>query len=319
MSPGMASAAIAPPAPADVVEVEHLVKRYGDRMAVDDVSFRIAPGEIFGLLGPNGAGKTTAIECLIGLRPCDGGRVRIAGLDPQRDARQVRERIGVQLQATALHDAIGVREALVLFASFYQRHDDIDGLLARFGLLDKARARCATLSGGQRQRLALALALINRPQLVVLDEPTANLDPQARLEVHAIIRDLRAAGRAVLITTHHIEEAERLCDRVAIIDHGRILRDATPRDLVAAIPARAVLSVVSERPLAADRLRALPGVLAAQAEDCRASLTTADRQGTILALVQMLGEHGNGLCDLHLERPSLEDAFIALTGRELRD
>ncbi|MEZ0263317.1 MAG: ABC transporter ATP-binding protein, partial [Phycisphaerae bacterium] len=231
------------------VSVQSLRKSYGPLTAVDDVSFDALPGEIFGILGPNGAGKTTTIECTVGLRTPDAGSVSLAGLDTRRSPRQVKQRIGVALQATMLPDKITPREALCLFASFYDNPEKPDDLIARFSLTEKADAKFETLSGGQKQRVAIALAVINRPAVLFLDEPTAGLDPQARRELHDVIRAARAAGRTVVLTTHYIEEAQALCDRLAVIDRGRVIARGTPAELVAGANALPRVSFTSTRPV----------------------------------------------------------------------
>ena len=214
------------------LEVDNLVKRYGDVEAVRGVSFSVAEGEVFGLLGPNGAGKTTTIEILEGLRDPDGGRVRVCALDPQVSSQELKHEIGAALQSTSLPDKLRVIEALRLFAGFYKRHRDPEELLKRFGLEEKRTAYYAKLSGGQKQRLALAMALVNNPRVLFFDEPTAGLDPQVRREIYDIIEELRREKKTILMTTHYIEEAERLCDRVAIIDHGKVIALGTPREPV---------------------------------------------------------------------------------------
>jgi ABC-2 type transport system ATP-binding protein len=301
------------------VTVTDLTKSYGPVQAVQGISFSVAAGEVFGLLGPNGAGKTTTIECLIGLRDPDHGTIEVCGIDARRQPREVKERIGVQLQATALQDQLSVREALALFGSFYRRKADCDRLLERFALTDKAGARFASLSGGQQQRVAMALALINEPELLLLDEPTAGLDPQARRELHGVIREIKAEGRTVLLTTHYIEEAELLCDRVAIIDGGRIIALDTPARLIAATKGATRISLTTAAPLAAERLRALPGALSATVEGTRAEIATAHINHTIIEVVRFLEREGAELLDLQIRKPSLEDVFIELTGRRLRD
>ncbi len=215
------------------VIVENLRKSYGELRAVDGVSFEARRGEVFGLLGPNGAGKTTTVEIIEGLRRQDDGKVRVCGFDPKTQAREVKQRIGVGMQTTALPDQIKTREALELFASFYRWRVDVDELLATVSLVEKAESRYCNLSGGQRQRLAIALALVNDPAVVILDEPTAGLDPQSRRELHGVIARMRDRGRTVILTTHYIEEAEKLCDRVAIIDQGRIIAMDSPHELIA--------------------------------------------------------------------------------------
>src|SRR6202030_184739 len=214
-----------------VIQVENLVKRYGDVEAVRGVSFTVEEGEVFGLLGPNGAGKTTTVEILEGLRTLDSGRVSVCGLDPQRQSSQLKNEIGAALQSTSLPDKLKVFEALKLFASFYSRRRDPEELLKRFGLIEKRDTFYSKLSGGQTQRLALAIALVSNPRVLFSDEPTAGLDPQVRREIYAIIEELRREKKPIVMTTHYIEEAERLCDRVAIVDHGTVIALGTPREL----------------------------------------------------------------------------------------
>src|ERR1700680_4501969 len=214
-----------------VIEVENLTKRYGDVEALRGASFSVSEGEVFALLGPNGAGKTSTVEILEGLRIPDSGRVSVCGLDPQRSGVEFKYAIGAALQSTALPDKMRVREALDLFGSFYPRRRGTPELLRRFGLEEKRNAFYSQLSGGQKQRLALALALVNDPQVIFLDEPTAGLDPQVRREIYDIIEELKKEKKTILLTTHYIEEAERLCDRVAIVDHGRVIAQGTPREL----------------------------------------------------------------------------------------
>src|SRR5438309_2895188 len=216
-----------------VIEVENLTKRYGDVEALRGVSFSVSEGEVFGLLGPNGAGKTSTVEILEGLRTPDSGRVSVCGLDPQRSGAEFKHEIGAALQSTALPDKMRVHEALDLFGSFYPRRRGTAELLKRFGLEEKRNAFYSQLSGGQKQRLALAMALVNDPRVVFLDEPTAGLDPQVRREIYNIIEELKKEKKTIVMTTHYIEEAERLCDRVAIVDHGKVIALGTPRDLKA--------------------------------------------------------------------------------------
>ncbi len=213
------------------ISVQDLHKSYGDVEAVRGIDFEVAPGEVFGLLGPNGAGKTTTLEILEGLRPRSSGKVSVLGLDPALQSNQIKDRIGVCLQATNLPDKMKVHEALELFDAFYSRHTDRDQLLKRLQLWEKKDALYKSLSGGQKQRVALALALLNEPALLFLDEPTTGLDPQVRHEIHGVVQELKEDKRSILITTHYIEEAERLCDRVAIIDNGKIIELGTPREI----------------------------------------------------------------------------------------
>src|SRR5580704_11693917 len=214
-----------------IIQVENLVKSYGDVQAVRGVSFSVEEGEVFGLLGPNGAGKTSTVEILEGLRDLDGGRVSVCGLDPQRDSQALKHEIGAALQSTSLPDKLRVMEALRLFSSFYKRRRNPEELLKRFGLEEKRNAFYSQLSGGQKQRLALAMALVNDPKILFFDEPTAGLDPQVRREIYDIIEELKREKKTIVMTTHYIEEAERLCDRVAIVDHGKVITLGSPREL----------------------------------------------------------------------------------------
>ncbi len=302
-----------------IIQVEHLVKSYGPVQAVRDISFTVDEGEVFGLLGPNGAGKTTTVEILEGLRTADAGAVRVCGLDPQRSGPALKQEIGAVLQSTALPEKLRVGEAVQLFASFYTRRRDAADLLRRFGLEDKRNSFYGHLSGGQKQRLALALALVNDPRVLFLDEPTAGLDPQVRREMYDIIEELRHEKKTILLTTHYIEEAERLCDRVAIIDHGRVIALGTPRELKQRSAGTTRIEVRLARPEDNGTLRQLDGV-----SDCREfegtyMLHSTHVPQTIVALVKHLETQGNDLASLEISTPSLEDIFLELTGRRLRD
>lgn len=303
--------------PAKVI-VRDLRKRYDAVEAVRGVSFTIEAGEIFGLLGPNGAGKTSTVECLIGLREPDAGDLEICGLDARRHLAEVKQKIGVALQSTSLQDKITPREALRLFGAFYRERVEPAGLLERFALTEKADAPVDTLSGGQRQRLALALAFVNRPELVVLDEPTTGLDPQARRELHASIAQMKRDGCTVLFTTHYLDEAEGLCDRVAIIDQGRIVATGTPRELIAQSAGLQSVTLATTRPLPADRLAALPGVreFVSEAGGVTARFQTTDATATLAALSQLLAATRAEVLDLHVRKASLEDVFLRLTNRD---
>jgi ABC-2 type transport system ATP-binding protein len=296
-----------------VVVVRDLRKSYGTVQAVAGVSFSIEAGEIFGLLGPNGAGKTTTLECLIGLREPDNGHLEVCGFDTVRHAPQVKQKIGVALQSTALPEKITPREALRLFGAFYDEHMGPELLLEKFALVEKADARFDTLSGGQRQRLALALAFVNRPQVVLLDEPTTGLDPQARRELHKAIAQMKADGYTVLFTTHYLDEAERLCDRVAIIDRGRIVATGAPRDLVAQSRGMQSVTLVASRPLERERLAALAGLRELVCDGATVRFQTSDATGTLAALLQLLVKAGVEVLDLHVRKASLEDVFLGLT------
>jgi ABC-2 type transport system ATP-binding protein len=302
-----------------LVQVSNLRKRYGALEALRGITFEIKPGEVFGLLGPNGAGKTTTIEIIEGLRQADDGTVTVCGMDPARESAALKQRIGAQLQATILPDKIRVQEALELFAGFYRQTASIEMLLDRFGLVEKRRAFFEKLSGGQKQRLALALAMINNPELVLLDEPTVGLDAQLRREIYALIEQFRGEGRTTLLTTHYIEEAERLCDRVAILDHGQVIALGTPRELVKASGKGTRLEVRLAKLVELDRLKHLDAVM-----DCREAAGTYYLHAqppaqAVAALVHFLEADGNALLDLHIAPPTLEDVFVEMTGRRMED
>jgi ABC-2 type transport system ATP-binding protein len=301
--------------PAHVV-VRDLHKAYGGVAAVRGVSFAIEPGEIFGLLGPNGAGKTTVVECLVGLREPDAGAIEVCGLDARRDPRAVKQKIGVALQTTSLQDKITPREALQLFGSFYAERHTAEELIARFALGEKADAPLDTLSGGQRQRLALALAFVNRPQLVFLDEPTTGLDPQSRRELHAAIGQMKRDGYTVLLTTHQLDEAERLCDRVAIIDRGRIVASGPPRELIAQSSAAQAVTLVTSNPVAREKLAALPGVSAVVVDGAEAKFQTSNATATLAALTALLAAERAEVVELQVKKASLEEVFLRLTQAE---
>jgi ABC-2 type transport system ATP-binding protein len=301
------------------LQVENLVKRYGDVEAVRGVSFNVEEGEVFGLLGPNGAGKTSTIEIMEGLRTPDSGRVSVCGLDPQKNPQELKHQIGAALQSTSLPDKLRVIEALRLFASFYRRHRNPEELLKRFGLEEKRNTFYNQLSGGQKQRLALAMALINDPKVLFFDEPTAGLDPQVRREIYDIIEELRREKKTIVMTTHYIEEAERLCDRVAIVDHGTVIALGTPRELKERSGDKTRLEVRLARPEPQESLKNLEGV-----SDCRILgdsyvLQCQRPPQAIVSLVKHLEFQGNELISLEIATPSLEDVFIELTGRRLRD
>jgi len=285
------------------------------------VDFEVRAGEVFGLLGPNGAGKTTTVEILEGLRQRSSGETLVLGFDPGIQPRKIKDRIGVCLQATNLPEKIKVHEALTLFASFYSCKVDRNQLLERLQLADKRDEYYSKLSGGQKQRVALALALINDPQLLFLDEPTSGLDPQIRLEIHGLIQELRDAQRSILLTTHYIEEAERLCDRVAIIDEGRIVEIGTPREIQQRTMGHSRIEIECEQPVPAQGLPAFLLGERHEFSDDRRALTVHTEQParTIVELVKWIDQAGIGLADIHLKRPTLEDVFIQLTGKRLRD
>lgn len=301
--------------------VRNLYKSYGDVEAVRGIDLEIGSGEVFGLLGPNGAGKTTTIEILEGLRPRTSGQVSVLGFDPALQSKEIKNRIGVCLQATNLPDKIKVHEALDLFSAFYDRQTDRDKILQRLQLWEKKDAFYKSLSGGQKQRVALALALLNEPTLLFLDEPTTGLDPQVRHEIHGVINELKENQRSILITTHYIEEAERLCDRVAIIDGGKIIELGTPREIQERVLGQSLVEVTTN---AAMPLDGLPDGLRNEKHTTRdkgrtLSIQTDSPPATIVELVKWIDQNGLTLTDIHLKRPTLEDVFIELTGRKLRE
>ncbi|MGH9432027.1 MAG: ABC transporter ATP-binding protein [Terriglobia bacterium] len=300
-----------------VVEAQAIRKHYGPVEALRGISFEIEKGEVFGLLGPNGAGKTTTIEILEGLREADGGTVRVCGLDPFRQSRDLKQRIGAQLQATVLPDKIRVEEALRLYGGFYRRSVPAEKLLDQFGLTEKRRALYETLSGGQKQRLALALAMVNDPELVLLDEPTVGLDATVRREIYALVERLHSEGRTLLLTTHYIEEAERLCDRVAIVDHGLIAAIGTPRELIDKSGQGAHVEVKLSRPVSVERLKQLQGVHECEETGGGYLIHAEPMAKAVVALVLFLESEGNELLDLHIAQPSLEDVFVKMTGRKI--
>ena len=302
------------------IRVSGLQKSYGDFEAVRGIDFEVAPGEVFGLLGPNGAGKTTTVEILEGLRPRTSGDVSVLGRDPAVEVRALKDRIGVCLQSTNLPDKIKVHESLELFAAFYSRGIDRDQLLKRLQLWDKRDAFYSSLSGGQKQRVALALALVNDPQLVFLDEPTTGLDPQVRLEIHNLISEMRDARRTILLTTHYIEEAERLCDRVAIMDQGKIIALGTPREIQARTLGQSRIEICTTQPItdAVPHFRESERHTLSEDGKLLTVYSTLPAR-TLPELIKWIDQRGIGLEDIHLKRPTLEDVFIELTGKRLRE
>ncbi|TWD79186.1 ABC-2 type transport system ATP-binding protein [Kribbella amoyensis] len=298
----------------DLVVVESLHKAYGATVAVDDVSLTVRPGEIFGILGPNGAGKTTTVESIAGLRTPDRGTVRVAGLDPHRRRTEITSLIGVQLQASELPDKIRPLEALRLYASFYPAPRDPADLLEQLGLTKVKDTPFAKLSGGQKQRLSIALALIGNPRLAILDELTTGLDPQARRDTWELVRQIRDAGVTIVLVTHFMEEAEYLCDRIAIIDNGRVVALDTPAGLVAAARSEQRLSFRLPAELPDDSvLTALPAVHTVSRDQDRIIVTGND--DVLVAVVTELAGRGLAPIDLQTERTTLDDAFLALAGR----
>ena len=301
-----------------VIHAAAIRKTYGDTVAVDDVSFDVHAGEIFGLIGPNGAGKTTTLECIEGLRTPDRGAISVLGLDPRRDVYRLQERIGVQLQAAQLQKRTKVSEAVDFWASLYKKPVDSARLIEQLGLSDKRNAWFMNLSGGQKQRLFIALALINDPELVFLDELTTGLDPQARRAIWDLVRGIRQRGKTVFLTTHLMEEAERLCDRVAIIDHGRIVDIGTPAELVRRhCPDRTVI-MVTEDATASPRLQAIPQVASVSSQGFEITIRGLGSD-LVTNVIQCVAEHRIRVTDFRTELPTLEDVFLKLTGHKIRD
>jgi ABC-2 type transport system ATP-binding protein len=303
----------------EAIVVENFSKSYGPNRVVDHLHFTVWRGEIFALLGPNGAGKTTTVETLEGYRKADEGTIRVLGLNPISQAHDLKPRIGVMLQQDGLYQALSAREVLQLFAGYYRRPQNIDALIERVGLSSAARTRCRRLSGGQKRRLALAVALVGNPELVFMDEPTAGMDPQARLTTWEIVRDLRQHGVTILLTTHLMDEAERLADRVAIIDHGQLIALDTPGNLTGAQNAN-VVRFVAPAGLDCAQLAALPSAYKAEELRPGSYLIESGSVPTLLVeLTSWLRDSHITLSELSVGHGSLEDLFLRLTGSEVRD
>jgi ABC-2 type transport system ATP-binding protein len=301
------------------VVVRDLTKRYGNTEAARGLSFEIQDGEIFGLLGPNGAGKTTTVECVIGLREPDGGSVEVCGIDARKRPRDVKQKIGAALQTTALQDKITPREALDLFGALYRIRSRPDQLLERFGLVDKADAPFDSLSAGQRQRLALALAFVNNPELVFLDEPTTGLDAQSRRDLHAEIRRMKRDGHTVLLTTHYMEEAQALCDRIAVMNHGRIVASGSTADLIASSSTAPSVTVTTTQPLDPQTLTRVGGVSDIHVDGGTARFRATDVNRALADLLTLLEAQHLPILELHVQKATLEDVFLELTGAGLND
>jgi ABC-2 type transport system ATP-binding protein len=302
-----------------VIEVEGIRKTYGKLVAVDDVSFDVHEGEIFGLIGPNGAGKSTSMECVEGIRTPDRGSITVLGLDPRRDVYELQERIGVQLQQAQLQKRIKVWEAMQLWASLYRKsRESGERLLEQLGLREKRDAWFMTLSGGQKQRLFIALALINDPEVVFLDELTTGLDPQARRAIWDLVRGIRDRGKTVFLTTHLMEEAERLCDRVAVIEHGRIIDIDSPQRLVDRhCPERSV-TLATDDANAAACLGRIPHLESVTSQESRHTIRGVG-DGFVTDVIQCLSENRIRVTEFRTELPNLEDVFLKLTGHSIRD
>jgi len=302
------------------LRVRNLRKTYKDVIAVDGIDLEVRSGECFGLLGPNGAGKTTTIEICEGLNEADSGEVEVLGLRWSSDAAELRQKLGIQLQETQLAEKLSVEETLRLFRSFFRQGPGADEVIRLVQLEEKRGARVGALSGGQKQRLALACALVGDPDLLFLDEPTTGLDPQARRQLWNLIEDFKAAGRTILLTTHYMEEAERLCDRVAIMDHGKVIAQGSPRDLIASIGVEHVVEFSSgNTALDLAGIRGMAGVRDVRAENGSVLLQVTKLHQAVPKLLDELGRQGVPLTELRTHSATLEDVFVHLTGRHLRD
>ena len=307
-----------PPARA-ALRVRNLRKTYKDVVAVDGIDLEVRAGECFGLLGPNGAGKTTTIEICEGLTDADSGEVEVLGLRWSSDAAALRQKLGIQLQETQLSEKLTVMETIRLFRSFFRQGPGPAEVIGLVQLGEKSNARVGALSGGQKQRLALACALVGEPELLFLDEPTTGLDPQARRQLWELIEQFKLAGRTILLTTHYMDEAERLCDRVAIMDHGKVIAAGTPRELIASIGAEHVVEFSGEKAVETAAMRRMEGVRDVHSENGSVLMHVTELHRAVPALLDELARQGVPLTELRTHSASLEDVFVALTGRHLRD
>ncbi len=304
------------------LSIRGLRKAYGDVVAVDGLDLEAYPGECFGLLGPNGAGKTTSIEICEGLTQPDSGTVELLGLTWKKSSAELRERIGIQLQETQFPEKLTVEEIVQLFRSFYRRGLSVGKIIETVQLTEKKSSRAGGLSGGQKQRLAMACALVGDPELLFLDEPTTGLDPQARRHLWDLVEDLKKAGRTIILTTHYMDEAERLCDRVAVMDHGRIIALGTPRELIATIGAEQIVEFAVDgvgADLEPEALQNLEGVRHSRLDDGRYQLSVAELHRSVPELFDELARRRIKLTELRTHSATLEDVFVSLTGRNLRD
>ena len=310
------------------VQVENLVKRFGSFTAVDGVSFSVERGEIFGILGPNGAGKTTTLETIEGLHKPTGGKVSVSDLEVQSNATKVKALIGVQLQASAYYSYLNLKEILALLGSFYPHKASPELLLDQVGLVDKSKNRVSELSGGQQQRFAVAASLVNNPEVVILDEPTTGLDPQARRNLWSLIREVNQSGVTVLLTTHYMEEAEAICDRLAIMDHGKLLALDTPRNLINGLEASYTVKVTMDKPMTKAQLNSLNGGVEIihsgdrygnEVSENTYLLRLANSPSALKSMLDQISQAGLGLENLQVTPVTLEDVFLELTGSELRD
>ena len=304
-----------------VIEVENLVKTYGQIKAVDGISFRVNQGDVFGMLGPNGAGKTTTVEILEGLRIADSGKTSVLGMDITKSANKIKQKIGIQLQAPALLPLLNVEELLGTFASFYKNHISVSQALDLVGLQESKKIVVKNLSGGQQQRLSVAMSLINNPEIAFLDEPTTGLDPQARRALWLVIEGMRDKGKTVFLTTHYMEEAERLCNRLVIIDHGKIIAQGSPAELIRNNFAEKAIEFETKIPIAESILKSFKGVTRIASEDGSTLLYSNDVTSTISTLLEFTDKNKETgqLTNLHIREATLEDVFLKLTGRNIRE
>lgn len=304
------------------LEVKDLKKYYGKTKAVNGISFSVAENEIFGILGPNGAGKTTTLEMIEGLRKPDAGDIKVCSIPVWPNPTRTKQMIGVQLQSTALFDYLTVKETIRLFAALYNisfSRQEVTKILEEVGLSEKISARVNELSGGQQQRLSIALALVNNPKIIFLDEPTTGLDPQARRRLWQIIQKIKSEGKTVVLTTHYMEEAQVLCDRVAIMDHGKIISLDTPDGLIRSLGADSKISFLCQQKLPAEKITNLPAVSEYNWQDSEHTLFTKEPQLTIRTLFELAEKEGVKIEDIRVSGANLEDVFLHLTGRGLRD
>jgi ABC-2 type transport system ATP-binding protein len=300
----------------DIIVVENLTKVYGDFKAVDSISFTVKRGEIFGILGPNGAGKTTTLEMIEGLKPMTSGRIVLDGHDVEKETRKVKSIIGVQLQSSAFFEALNLLELIDVFAAMYNREVDAMKLLEQVQLTDKAKNQVKELSGGQKQRFSIAAALVNDPKVIFLDEPTTGLDPQARRNLWELIREINNQGKTIVLTTHYLEEAELLCDHVAIMDGSKIIALDTTKNLIAQAEVDSSIIFRTEQKVSPDQLERLPGVEKVLTANGNYQLLTSSPQATLPVLFSIMGRD---IIDLQLKQPTLEDVFLKLTGHALRE
>ncbi|MFZ5823417.1 MAG: ABC transporter ATP-binding protein [Bacillota bacterium] len=301
------------------IDVQNLVKRYEDQTAVDGLSFTVAPGEVFGMLGPNGAGKTTTVECIEGLRQPDAGTIRVLGMDHGTQSAQIKARVGVQLQTTGLFDRLTVRETIELYASFFPKRIPTDEILDLIGLKEKQHKEPATLSGGWRQRVTMALALVNDPDLIFLDEPTTGMDPAARRGVWDLVRELKRRGKTLVLTTHYMDEAAQLCDRVAVVDRGRIIAEGRPADLVHEHFTETAIEFATPDGLPLAELKALPGATRVVTEADNTTLYSTSVPQTVAGLLALSQQMSFALDRFTVRQATLEDLFLRITGRRIRE